>query len=73
MSLRVFAAHLRCCCGRLQVGVFYTGTLATSGKQFDSCTKKPFSFTLGKNEVIKGWDLGLQGEPARGQVRTPNT
>jgi FK506-binding nuclear protein len=33
-----------------------------NGKVFDSNTKgKPFSFRLGKGEVIKGWDVGLVG------------
>ncbi|KAK3097235.1 hypothetical protein FSP39_007883 [Pinctada imbricata] len=44
------------------VSVYYVGTLAKNGKQFDSCQSgKPFKFRLGKNEVIKGWDQGLQG------------
>ena len=30
---------------------------------FDSNTKgRPFSFKLGKQEVIKGWDVGVLGE-----------
>jgi len=31
------------------------------GRQFDQCDnrKKPFTFTLGKGEVIKGWDEGV--------------
>ena len=46
----------------LQVHVYYTGKL-TTGKVFDSNTSgKPFKFRLGKNEVIKGWELGLQGK-----------
>jgi FK506-binding nuclear protein len=44
-----------------RVSVRYIGKL-TNGKTFDSNTKgKPFSFVLGKGQVIKGWDLGVQG------------
>lgn len=39
----------------------YIGKL-TNGKVFDSNTKgKPFSFKLGRGEVIKGWDEGVTG------------
>ena len=42
--------------------MYYTGKLV-SGKIFDMNTSgKPFKFRLGKNEVIKGWELGVQGE-----------
>lgn len=44
-----------------KVSVRYIGKL-TNGKVFDSNTKgKPFTFRLGKGEVIKGWDVGVQG------------
>lgn len=44
-----------------KVSVRYIGKLA-NGKTFDSNTKgAPFNFKLGKGEVIKGWDLGVQG------------
>lgn len=42
------------------VEVDYTGWL-TDGKMFDSSFKRPdpFSFPLGKGQVIKGWDEGV--------------
>lgn len=47
----------------------YIGKLE-SGKVFDSNTKgKPFTFSLGKGEVIKGWDIGLEGMQVGGERR----
>eukprot|EP00127_Corallochytrium_limacisporum_P003886 Clim_evm100s153 gene=Clim_evmTU100s153 len=44
------------------VSVYYKGTLQKNGKMFDSCTSgKPFKFRLGGGEVIKGWDIGVEG------------
>jgi len=43
-----------------RVAVKYVGKLA-NGKVFDKSTGAPFSFGLGRGEVIKGWDLGVEG------------
>ncbi|KAF9222685.1 hypothetical protein BS17DRAFT_837458 [Gyrodon lividus] len=44
-----------------KVDMRYIGKL-TNGNIFDKNTKgKPFTFTLGRGDVIKGWDVGIIG------------
>jgi FKBP-type peptidyl-prolyl cis-trans isomerase len=56
------------------VKVHYTGWL-TTGKKFDSSVDahQPFDFTIGKGEVIKGWEEGVSGMKVGGkrQLRIP--
>ncbi len=56
------------------VRVHYTGWL-TTGKKFDSSVDagKPFDFTIGNGEVIKGWEEGVTGMRVNGkrQLRIP--
>ena len=50
--------------------VHYAGWLA-DGTQFDSSREKqdPFEFTLGRKEVINGWEEGLSGMKVGGKRR----
>ncbi len=51
------------------VGVRYIGKLQ-NGKQFDANKKgKPFTFKVGKGQVIKGWDVGVVGMSIGGERR----
>jgi FKBP-type peptidyl-prolyl cis-trans isomerase len=56
------------------VRVHYTGWL-TTGKKFDSSVDagKPFDFTIGNGDVIKGWEEGVAGMKVGGkrQLRIP--
>ena len=52
--------------------VNYTGWLyknGNKGAEFDSSSKmgKPFTFTLGKHQVIDGWDEGIVGMKVGGK------
>jgi len=50
-----------------QLAVHYVGVLSSDGTRFDgNFGSSPFSFTLGKSQVIKGWDEGLVGMKAGG-------
>jgi len=51
------------------VTVNYVGVLYHGGKEFDSSWKRsePFAFTLGKGQVIKGWDQGVAGMKVGGR------
>jgi FK506-binding nuclear protein len=45
-----------------RVHVYYRGRLKATNEEFDSNTSgKGFSFVLGKGEVIKGWEKGVEG------------
>jgi peptidylprolyl isomerase len=52
------------------VSVHYRGTLQ-DGSEFDSSYKRgqPFSFKVGLNQVIQGWDQGLLGMKVGGKRR----
>jgi FKBP-type peptidyl-prolyl cis-trans isomerase FkpA len=57
------------CHGR-DITVHYAGWLA-DGTQFDDSREKqdPFEFTLGKKEVMDGWEEGLRGMRVGGTRR----
>jgi peptidylprolyl isomerase len=51
------------------VTVNYVGVLYKGGKEFNASweTKEPFTFTLGKGQVIPGWDQGVPGMKVGGR------
>jgi len=54
-----------------RLSVHYVGVSYTTGEEFDSSWKNntSFPFTLGKGEVIAGWDQGLVGVKAGSRVQ----
>ena len=55
-----------------RVSVHYTGWLTDgviTGRKFDSSKDRgqPFQFSLGKGEVIRGWDEGVAGMKVGGK------
>jgi peptidylprolyl isomerase len=51
------------------VTVNYVGVLYKTGKEFNASweAKQPFTFTLGKGQVIPGWDQGIPGMKVGGR------
>ena len=51
------------------VTVNYVGVVYSNGKEFDASwrRKEPFTFALGKGQVIKGWDQGIAGMKVGGR------
>lgn len=45
------------------VSVHYVGVAFRTGEEFDASWNRgqPFEFKLGKGQVIRGWDAGVQG------------
>src|SRR3954452_21034579 len=54
-----------------KVTVHYVGVSFSTGEEFDASWNRgqPFSFKLGKGQVIPGWDAGVQGMRVGGRRR----
>jgi peptidylprolyl isomerase len=54
-----------------KVTVHYVGVAFRSGEEFDASWDRgrPFEFTLGKGQVIPGWDAGVEGMKVGGRRR----
>lgn len=52
-----------------KVSVHYVGVAFSNGEEFDASWNRgePFSFRLGKGNVIPGWDAGVQGRRVGGR------
>lgn len=64
-SVQTEYIHTNTCNRKTQPGdsiaVHYRGTLLSDGSEFDASYNRnePLEFTVGKGQVIKGWDEGL--------------
>jgi peptidylprolyl isomerase len=54
-----------------KVSVHYVGVAFSTGEEFDASWNRgqPFRFTLGKGQVIPGWDQGVAGMRVGGRRR----
>lgn len=52
-----------------EVTVHYTGRLKQNDQKFDSSVDRnePFTFNLGRGDVIRGWDEGVAGMKVGGE------
>jgi peptidylprolyl isomerase len=54
-----------------KVSVHYVGVAFSTGEEFDASWNRggTFEFPLGAGQVIKGWDMGVQGMKVGGRRR----